>query len=58
MQYLNGKYTAFGKLIKGDDVLDKIAHTPVGPNAMGELSKPLQRMELISVKIVPADSVK
>src|SRR5208282_4091970 len=25
MQYLNGKYTAFGKLIKGEDVLEKIA---------------------------------
>jgi len=58
MQYLNGKYTAFGKLIKGDDVLDKIAHTPVGPNAQGEPSKPLQRVALISVKIVPSDSVK
>jgi peptidyl-prolyl cis-trans isomerase B (cyclophilin B) len=58
MQYLNGKYTAFGRLIYGDDVLDKIAHTPVGPNAQGEASRPLQRVTLISVKIVPADSVK
>jgi len=58
MQYLNGKYTAFGKLIKGDDVLDKIARTPVGPNAQGEPSKPLQRVALLTVKIVPADSVK
>ena len=58
MQYLNGKYTAFGKLLKGDDVLEKIAQTPVGPNSQGEPSKPLQRVELISVKIVPADSVK
>jgi len=58
MQYLNGKYTAFGKLIKGDDVLEKIASTPVGPNALGEPSKPQKRVRLDSVKIVPADSVK
>ena len=58
MQYLNGKYTAFGKLIKGDDVLEKIASTPVGPNALGEPSKPQKRVSLDSVKIVPADSVK
>ena len=58
MQYLNGKYTAFGKLIKGDDVLEKIASTPVGPNALGEPSKPQNRVGLDSVKIVPADSVK
>jgi peptidyl-prolyl cis-trans isomerase B (cyclophilin B) len=56
--FLDGKYTAFGKLIKGYDVLDKIANTPVGPSRTGEISKPLERIEVISVKIVPADSVK
>jgi peptidyl-prolyl cis-trans isomerase B (cyclophilin B) len=55
---LDHKYTAFGKLIKGDDVLEKIANTPVAPNRSGEPSKPTQRVELQSVKIVPADSVK
>ena len=29
--FLDHKYTAFGKLIKGEDVLAKIAATPVGP---------------------------
>ncbi len=58
MQYLDGKYTAFGKLTKGEDVLEKIAATPVGPSAQGEMSKPLQRVGVISIKIVPADSVK
>ena len=58
MQYLDGKYTAFGKLIKGGDVLEKIAATPVGPIAFGEPSKPLQRVGVISVKIVPRDAVK
>jgi peptidyl-prolyl cis-trans isomerase B (cyclophilin B) len=55
---LDHKYTAFGKLIKGDDVLEKIANTPVSANKSGEPSKPTKRVELISVKIVPADSVK
>jgi peptidyl-prolyl cis-trans isomerase B (cyclophilin B) len=56
--FLDGKYTAFGKLIKGYDVLDKIANTPVGPSRTGENSKPLERVEVISVKIVPADTIK
>lgn len=56
MQYLNGKYTTFGKLIKGDDVLGKIAATPVGPNAFGEPSKPQKRVTVESIKIVPSSS--
>ena len=59
MQYLNGKYTAFGKLIKGDDVLEKIANMPVtGPNAMGEYSIPRTRIGVESIKIVPANSAR
>lgn len=56
--FLDHQYTAFGKLIKGDDVLEKIANTPVGPSNTGEPSKPKQRVGVISIKIVPADSVK
>jgi peptidyl-prolyl cis-trans isomerase B (cyclophilin B) len=55
---LNGKYTAFGKLIKGDDVLGKIGDTPVTDNGQGERSRPVTRMGVESIKIVPADSVK
>ena len=54
--FLDRQYTAFGKVIKGDEVLEKIANTPVGPGGGRENSKPLQRVELQSVKIVPADS--
>ena len=55
---LDHQYTAFGKLIKGLDVLDKIGDTPVTRSAMRESSKPTKRVTLESVKIVPADSVK
>lgn len=51
--FLDHKYTAFGKLIKGDDVLEKIATTPTHPP-----DRPDTRQEIISVKIVPADSIK
>jgi peptidyl-prolyl cis-trans isomerase B (cyclophilin B) len=51
--FLDGQYTAFGKLIKGDDVLEKIATTRTGPN-----DRPLERITLESVKIVPAESKK
>ena len=51
--FLDGQYTAFGKLIKGDDVLEKIATTPTVPG-----DRPVTKQSLISVKIVPADSVK
>ena len=55
---LDGQYTAFGKIIKGDDVLDKLANVPVTRSSSGENSKPVNRVALESVKIVPADSVK
>jgi cyclophilin family peptidyl-prolyl cis-trans isomerase len=55
--FLDNKYTAFGKLIKGEETLEKIAETPVGMNR-GEQSKPQERVTLESVKIVPADQVK
>jgi peptidyl-prolyl cis-trans isomerase B (cyclophilin B) len=54
---LDHQYTTFGKLIKGDDVLDKIGNTPVDRNAQGETSKPTKRVVIESVKIVPAESV-
>jgi peptidyl-prolyl cis-trans isomerase B (cyclophilin B) len=50
---LDHQYTTFGKLIKGDDVLEKIATTPThAPD------RPDKRMGIISIKIVPLSSVK
>ena len=56
--FLDRQYTAFGKLIKGDDVLAKIAGTPVGSGGSGERSKPQKRVGVISVKIVTSDAAK
>lgn len=52
--FLDGKYTAFGELVKGDDVLEKIANVPTSHGGGGEKSTPIDRVELTSVTIVPA----
>ncbi|HTQ52292.1 MAG TPA: peptidylprolyl isomerase [Candidatus Acidoferrales bacterium] len=54
--FLDRQYTAFGKLVKGDEVLAKIAGTPVGSGGSGEQSKPQKRIGVISIKIVPGDA--
>jgi len=51
--HLDGQYTGFGKMISGEETLAKIAATPVAPNAGGEPSKPLERIGITSVKVVP-----
>jgi peptidyl-prolyl cis-trans isomerase B (cyclophilin B) len=51
--FLNGQYTVYGKLIKGDDVLEKIATTQTEPG-----DRPTKRMNIESVKIVPRSEVK
>ncbi len=56
--FLDRKYTAFGKVIKGDDVLGKIGDTPTTDGSGGEKSKPTKRIGVESIKIVPADSLK
>jgi peptidyl-prolyl cis-trans isomerase B (cyclophilin B) len=52
-RFLDKQYTAFGKLIKGDDVLEKIGTTPTH-----RPDRPDKRVGIESIKIVPADSVK
>ncbi|MEI6712759.1 MAG: peptidylprolyl isomerase [Verrucomicrobiota bacterium] len=52
--FLDGKYTTFGKLVKGEDVLLKIGDTPVVSSGRGEASKPTERIVVESVTIVPA----
>src|SRR5438128_10807490 len=52
-KFLDHQYTGFGKLIKGDDVLEKIATTPTGAHDV-----PTEKIVVESIRIVPADSVK
>ena len=52
--FLDRQYAAFGKLIQGEEVLAKIAATPVGSSGSGERSKPQKRVGVISIKIVSA----
>jgi len=56
--FLDHQYTAFGKLIKGDDVLEKIGNTPVEMGGDPTPSVPTTRVEITSITIVPASSIK
>lgn len=56
--FLDRQYTAFGKLVKGEDVLKKISGTPVGPSSHGEPSKPQKRIGVISIKIAEGAPAK
>ena len=52
-RFLDRQYTAFGQVIKGDDVLGKLGDTPTRSNG-GENSRPVTRVGVESIKIVPA----
>ena len=51
-RFLDRQYTAFGRLIKGDDVLEKIATAPTQPG-----DRPVKRMHVESVRIVARESL-
>jgi peptidyl-prolyl cis-trans isomerase B (cyclophilin B) len=50
-RFLDKQYTAFGQLIAGDDVLERIATVPCSGQ---ERSTPVERVAIESVRIVPA----
>src|ERR1043165_9196504 len=52
--FLDRQYTAFGQLVAGDDVLERIANVPTKSGGGGEKSTPIDRVAVESVKIVPA----
>src|SRR5213592_1191498 len=51
-RFLDRQYTAFGRLIKGDEVLGKIGDAPVTRSNGGEMSKPIARLGVECVTIV------
>lgn len=53
-RFLDRQYTAFGELISGDEVLEKIGNTPTTAGGGGERSRPVQRVGVESIKIAPA----
>jgi peptidyl-prolyl cis-trans isomerase B (cyclophilin B) len=55
--FLDGQYTAFGKLLKGEDVLDKIAGTACKAAGERSPSRPIQRQHVESVTIVARSTV-
>ena len=52
-RFLDRQYTAFGELIAGDDVLERIATVPTQGGG-GEKSTPIDRIEITSVELVAA----
>lgn len=50
-RFLDGQYTAFGHLIKGEDVLMAIGNTPTEVGSGGEKSSPLERIQVESIQI-------
>lgn len=55
-EYLDGKYTVFGQLIRGYDVLHRIGKVPVGTQpGGGERSRPLSEVKLIAAYLSDAE---
>jgi peptidyl-prolyl cis-trans isomerase B (cyclophilin B) len=53
-RFLDKQYTAFGTLVAGDDVLERIATVPTKSGGGGEKSTPIDRIEVVSIRLVPA----
>lgn len=52
-RFLDRQYTAFGEVVQGLDVLDRIASVPCTANG-SERSRPVERVAVESVRLVPA----
>lgn len=53
--HLDGKYTVFGQLVNGFEVLHKIGKTPVGPGNGGEKSKPTTEIKIVKAYLSDAE---
>ena len=49
--FLDNQYTAFGRLVDGDDTLEKIASAPVTASRGGEKSSPVNPVKVTKVTI-------
>src|SRR2546422_11765542 len=54
-RFLDRQYTAFGQLIKGDDVLGRIGDVPTVSAGGGEESRPIKNVQAERERIVTAD---
>ena len=54
-RFLDNQYTAFGALVKGEEVLEKIANIPTKSGGGGEKSTPVERVAVESVTIVAGE---
>ena len=48
---LNPDFSVFGKVVGGSETLERIAGIPLGPNAFGEMSVPLETLYLETISI-------
>lgn len=55
---LDHQYTTFGRMIRGEEVLAKLEATPCGPGNAGEMSRPNQRVGILSIRILPGNQIK
>lgn len=49
--FLDNQYTAFGRLVSGEDTLDKIAGAPVSSGPGGENSKPKKPVQVVKATV-------
>lgn len=50
-EYLDGNYTAFGKVIEGYDIVEKIEKVEVAENSQGEKSEPVEPVLIKSITV-------
>ncbi len=49
---LDGRYTGFGRVLEGTEVVDALASVPVRPSGGGEVSDPIEKPTLDGVELV------
>lgn len=52
IERLNGKYASFGRLIKGEEVLEKIERVETTEGLDGKKSRPVSSIKILRVEVV------